>query len=200
MGADIYLESVSAKQREKFEPLFQQAVATRDKWCKRTGFNAHAGYNPAHKADAAYKRQKAQYDKLQKHVSEAYDGMYEAGYFRDSYNSSSLFWMLGLSWWKLGEELLDDERNLPIAKAKEHLALMEAKRAEFDKLFAAWVSAKRKGKRKTKANPYAEEPWKFEGEGETVPEWEAYLRDKLDRWIALLKQSIELNEPLHWSV
>lgn len=187
MGADIYLNSIYERQNEKWRPIFEQAVKNRDKFCQRYG-------------EMTDPKLKLQYDKLQAYVNEAYEMMAEAGYFRDSYNDTSLFWMLGLSWAKLSDELLDEDYNLPIEAARRHLAVVETARDRFDPLFAAWVERERQGKSTARGDAYDLEGNNFTGEDNTVADWEAYFREKLDRWIALLKQSIELNEPLHWSV
>jgi hypothetical protein len=47
------------------------------------------------------------------------------GYFRNAYNESDVMWSLGLSW-EMVRAMLDADHRLPIAKAKELLALLEA--------------------------------------------------------------------------
>jgi len=49
-------------------------------------------------------------DKAQHQVERYYAKMYERGYFRDSYNRTSLLWLFGLSWW-LHIGLLLEERD-----------------------------------------------------------------------------------------
>lgn len=82
MGADLYIEPIFKENKEKYEDLFNKAVAERDK------------FNVLGKKEEA--------EKAQKEVSEYYDKMYSVGYFRDSYNGTSLLWKLGLSWWECG--------------------------------------------------------------------------------------------------
>ena len=67
MGADLYLDSLHQPQCDRYAPRFEQWVRTRDR------------------AQNAADRNKAQHQ-----VEHYYDKMYECGYFRDSYNSSSL--------------------------------------------------------------------------------------------------------------
>lgn len=56
------------------------------------------------------------------------------GYFRDSYNNSSLFWQFGLSWW----QLLKDELCLKPADCEALLADMQSKEATFKKNIRAY--------------------------------------------------------------
>jgi hypothetical protein len=88
MGADLYLIKKYKKQKEKYEPLFNEAVKKRD--------NA-----PDHLKD-----------KAQEKVNEYYYLMYSEGYFRDSYNDSNLLWQFGLDYWNWFGDLLDENSNL----------------------------------------------------------------------------------------
>ena len=80
MGADLCLNSVFRKHRDRYAPKFDHWVAKRDTLNK-------AG-------------QQAAADEAQKQVLKYYDKMYQRGYFRDSYNSSNLLWLFELSWWR----------------------------------------------------------------------------------------------------
>jgi hypothetical protein len=91
MGADLYIQSVSRQVRAKYDPLFDAAVKKRNDFMSR-GMKAEA-------------------EKAQKEVEKYYNLSNSEGYFRDSYNDSSLFWMLGLSWWQLAEEGVIDDRG-----------------------------------------------------------------------------------------
>jgi len=82
MGADLYIEPIFSQNNKKYSKLFEIAVQERDKEYEKNG-NTKQG------------------ELLQEKVTEYYNKMYERGYFRDSYNNSSLFWKLGLSWWEL---------------------------------------------------------------------------------------------------
>jgi hypothetical protein len=163
MGADIYLNSVHEPARKKAERNF-------DKWVK-----ARDALPPG-----------PEKEKAQEKVEHYYDAMYEHGYFRDSYNGSSLFWMLGLSWWGLSEELCDKEGNLSIENAK--VLLDRLRNTSVDALFPGWEAAKR------------EEGWPFDDDENSPEAWAQHFKDKKARFEALLEQSIELNEPLYWSV
>jgi hypothetical protein len=49
----------------------------------------------------------------QAEVDRLHDAMYcDSHYFRDSYNSSSLFWMIDLSWWQNLEPYVDETCTL----------------------------------------------------------------------------------------
>jgi len=193
MGADIYLPSVNERHEREHRSLFDQMVLNRDHLITKLGGRDKVMRDP---------RLSKQVDKLQQYVGEAYEILTESpGYFRDSYNDTSLFWVLGISWWEIADKMLDEERNLPIEHAKELLAFMETERETFDETFAAWVEKKRKGKKEgVDGALYDEKPWKFDTEGGSVEDWRKMFRTKLDRFIELLKRSIEMNEPLHWSV
>jgi len=77
MGADLYIESISEREKNKWKGLFDSSVDLRNK------------------ASSDYEK-----EGYQKQVNKYYDLMYaEDGYFRDSYNSTNLLYQLGLSWW-----------------------------------------------------------------------------------------------------
>ncbi len=81
MGADVYLHSRFDDNKRKHSPAFDAAASARD-------LAANSG-----------KKERA--EKLQQEVEAAHDGIYAPdGYFRDSYNKSSLLWQLDLSWWR----------------------------------------------------------------------------------------------------
>ena len=102
MGADLYINSLSDKCKEKYEPLFEEWVEKRNST-----------------EDIMEK------DKCQKKVSEYYDKMMGEGYYRDSYNDSNLLWKYGLSYWDWFGKLLDKEGNLTPTKARIVLMTMD---------------------------------------------------------------------------
>lgn len=93
MGADLYIPKIQNPLRKEHEPLFNEAVRKRDLMIShgepRRGFT------------------QADVDAAQALVNKHHNAMYSAGYFRDSYNSSSLLWVLDLSWWKDVTSLFD---------------------------------------------------------------------------------------------
>jgi hypothetical protein len=169
MGADIYLMSVYEKNAAEWRPKFDEAVRARD---------AYRGADPDIKK------------RLQAPVEEAYEGMYAKGYFRDSYNPTSLFWLLGLSWWNDSVFLKKKPGYMGVKAAKALLSRLQNDLQVTDERFAEWERKKRA------------EGWKFSGAGgESTPdEWKEMFRKKHADLCALLRQSIELGEPLRCSV
>lgn len=93
MGADLYIKSKFDANYAKLNPLFRSAIEERDK-CK-SGTSRHS--------------------KAQDKVDQFFDRLYcpEGGYWRDPYNSNSLFGQLeGLSWWQHVSPRLDDQDQL----------------------------------------------------------------------------------------
>lgn len=168
MGADIYLKSVNERCMAEWKPKFEQAAAVRNAKYPQQGNGP-------------------EYDALQAAVSEVYDGMYSEGYFRDSYNATSLFGVLGLSWWQsCGEgELIEDGYMQP-AKCAELLKTLDA----------------------TPVTPTLMRGWKSRNSGyatiddgdNSVESWRQMFERKRETLMSLLKQAIELNEPLYCSV
>lgn len=161
MGADIYLNSVYEPNIAKYEPLFTKAVMERDK----------------------YLRGSAEEKKAQKQVEKYYNLMYSKGYFRDSYNATSLFAQMGLSWWQ--DLKLDSEGNLPVDNCKELLKIIKSRKIP---------NAKKIG-----------EQMKLQGamvdDNENSPEaWRKMFANKRLRFIKMLEMAIKLDEGLHCSV
>lgn len=77
MGADLYIEAIHTPVWNRYAPLFDAAVRKRDQ-------------SPPDSAAAIA---------AQAEVNKYYDLMFSAGYFRDSYNATSVLWRLDLSWW-----------------------------------------------------------------------------------------------------
>ena len=109
MGADLYIEKLFRPQHNKVRPKFQKACKARDKFYESHGGDAHR--------TATYGNE--EYKRLQKEVDKWYNLLYDVGYFRDSYNESSVLWQLGLSWWKDVGALLNKKRNLSGANLKK---------------------------------------------------------------------------------
>lgn len=130
MGADLYINKLYDENYEKTKPLFDEAVK------QRNMFNATI---PAEVMQAAtdkawekpltprqmqlleeHRLTLEHSDKLQEEVSKQYEAMHAVGYFRDSYNDSSLFWKLGLSWWGMSREksYINSRGNIPPEAAR----------------------------------------------------------------------------------
>ena len=148
MGADLYLYSLHNVCEEKYKPLFDKWVKTRD---EATSDEAK--------------------DKAQKKVSFYYDAMMSDGYFRDSYNNSSLFWQYELSWWSDLGEMLDKEGYLAVDECKKLLAMLEENNETFE-----------------------------ENVGKLDLEAREYFIKKDITFKNFLKQAIELDEPIYCSI
>ena len=160
MGADIYLSSIADRARHMYEPLFNDAVKRRN-LAKTEGLKAE----------------------WQHKVEKYHDAMFpEEGYFRDSYNATSVFQVMDLSWWQLGDEMLDETAHLPVDKARELLALIEQRPISYETVTAHC------------------EQNKLHESKQSIDEWFKYFVAKRERFMALLRKSIELNEPLLWSI
>jgi hypothetical protein len=86
MGADLYLNSVFQKHRDRYAPKFDHWVAKRN------------ALEKAGQQEAA--------DRAQKWVLKYYGKMHERGYFRNSYNGSNVLWLFDLSWWRDASDVL----------------------------------------------------------------------------------------------
>ena len=109
MGADLYINSIFSKNKEKFEPEF-------DKWVEKRN-----------KAQS-----KEEKDKCQEKVVKFYDKMNKIGYFRDSYNNSNLLWMLNLDYWSWFKSFLDKNNRLSPKKAKILVKELKERKIVFD--------------------------------------------------------------------
>ena len=161
MGADLYIEKLYRQNNEKYSPEFNKWVNIRDTF------------------QAEGKKKEA--DEAQKKVSEFYEKMYEVGYFRDSYNGSSLFWILGLSWWQgeiNGRSFITKKGEITPAGAKRLIKHIEP--IEIQDLPEDW-------------------PENNHAQG-TAAEWTEYFREKKQLFLKFLRQAIELNEPIRASV
>jgi len=176
MGADIYLQSVSKRVLEEWEPKFKAACRVRDA----------LGVEPERNRDAPFTVVgPPEYVAAQAKVTEAYSKMYSEGYFRDSYNSWSLFWLLGLSWWgDVGERLV--EGDLGADGLAWLRAELEARDVPSEEELIAYFS---------------ERDIPVGGEGEEDPkELRQYYKGQKQELIALITQAQELGEPLYCSV
>jgi len=180
MGADLYLPSFKTNQ-PKCKGNFNKAVKARDSIFPRCFDKARKIDSIVRKAlglpardfeepmvlipenmtltDQELNQIRDKYNrfvKAQARVTKWYNKMYEVGYFRDSYNGTSLFWRLGMSWWHCpyikdgkitpenAKKLLDEveQKELPPITAgelKEHHCKVDNSdndEASWDKFFA----------------------------------------------------------------
>jgi hypothetical protein len=160
MGADLYIQSQHDKTQKKWGPIFEAAVRKRD----------------------GFERGSAEAEEAQKEVDAAYKGLCSPeGYFRDSYNCTSILWQLGLSWWRDVGDMLDDEGYMQPEKIKEFLAMIEA--AELP------------------------EPEQLKLENATIDDgensreaWHKSFVDHRKQLIAFLGHALDLNEPIYCSI
>lgn len=159
MGADLYIQSIHTPNYDRVKPLFEAACQKRNQLDRES--------------------QSEQYDAAQTEVERYYEEMDSIGYFRDSYNATSLLHKLGLSWWANVGDMLNDEGNLQPDKVKELLALIVERESQFKEFIAA----------------------------EDFSEWDdpraeviAYFEDKYERFKAFLQQAIDLDQPIYCSI
>ena len=100
VGADLYLKSDYEPNSERWKPYFNKWVEKRDT-LRKDGKN-----------DAA--------DKAQAQVTKYYEKIFEQGYFRDSYNNSSLLWMFDMSWWTDVLGVLTNSKGLMSPRNAKH--------------------------------------------------------------------------------
>lgn len=158
MGADLYLES-------QYRPRHDRAARLFDKWARR---------RDRAQTDAAR-------DRAQRQVERYYDEMHACGYFRDSYNSSSLLWLFGLSWWGDVGALLEESDVSDLLQPAEAKRLLRELR-EREPVFA---------QRLQDIEP---------AEGETHADAVDYFQDKYARFKAFLGEAIERDEPIRCSI
>jgi hypothetical protein len=140
-----------------------------------------------------------------------------SGYFRSSYNDGDVMWAMGLSWWGTVLPMLEEDRWLPVEKARELLAMIEERpltnqrltrhysehitssvnqhpvTGPLEMVLAASVPKLSDGNTGLALPPEFFSPPDFEG-------WAQFLRKSRDELIAMLRKSIELDEPLVCSV
>jgi hypothetical protein len=165
MGADIYLNSRFEPNKAAAQADFEAAVALRD-----------AKYPRGSTLPQDCAEQKA--------VDEAYERMYSVGYFRDSYNSTSLFWLLGLSWWQ--NDFIGARGKMGVRGMRKLRSLLLSPEGQItDERMARFC-------RKSSAT--------IDDADNSPAAWRAMFERKRERLIALLSEAIELREPLECSV
>lgn len=153
MGADLYIEKLRQPVKAEWQPKYDEALALRN-----------AAQDDVARAAA------------QKLVDEAYEHLWGGDhYFRDSYNSTSVLWRLGLSWWKdLQPDVEDSDINISPERCREFLEKVQG--APFTL--------------PTRQELIANHAKVDDGEN-SVEGWHKYYTEKRDRLIAFLKRAIE---------
>lgn len=183
MGADIYLMSVYEKQNAEWEPKFRAACAVRDEvWERRRQYQDDGQPVP--------EELQAEYEAAQAVVNEAFDQMYAKGYYRDSYNSGNSMWPFGLSYW----EEIDSWRR----KSDGKMGLRGMRK---------WLKYLEDNGRRVLTeehvrNHLTEREIRFteddesDGNFSTLKDWLNYYKGCYEDLTSLLRQAIELKEPL----
>lgn len=164
MGADLYIQSIFEENRKRYEPKFDGAVKRRDA-AKASGLNTEAEIQ-------------------QKLASKYYALMYSDGYFRDSYNGTSLFRLLGMSWWKDFSRLIDVNSKLHPTKAHFLLSKlngMPLPKVNREYLISAHCTVAEHGEN-------------------SVEDWNKYFEEKFEDFKKFLKLAVELDEAIDCSI
>jgi hypothetical protein len=122
-------------------------------------------------------------------------------YFRNGYNSGDLMWAMGLSWPDTVGGLLDSEDYLAVERARELLAMIEARPLTKERLTQHYFDYIARG---AEQHPITGELFRSLGGLSAVPpdfdNLAVFLRRRRKELIAILKKSIALNEPLLCSI
>lgn len=100
MGADLYIEKIHREFEAEWRPRMEEAWRIRDD--AMTAYQKRYGREVPRDAEGKIDLPE------QAAANAIFDEMYdrpveEVGYYRDSYNASSVMWKLGLSWWNLAD-------------------------------------------------------------------------------------------------
>ena len=155
MGADLYINKLYQPNLEKYKPLFEAAVQRRDSATDAEEINLH-----------------------QAKVDEYYDLMYSEGYFRDSYNDSSVLWQLELSGWGDVIPMLNRRGNLVGKNLDAFIAMLENRQIP-DKENLSHIS---------------------HDNDQELQEWHTYFVEKRLRLIEFLKTAKQLRAPVYCSL
>lgn len=125
------------------------------------------------------------------------------GYFRNSYNLGDVMWAMGLSWPDTVGSMLDSDGYLPLERARELLAMIEAKPLTKERLTQHYFGHMTNGVEQHPITGLIARS--LPGENNMVlpapppPDFyclAAFLQQRRTELIAFLKKSIALNEPL----
>ena len=123
------------------------------------------------------------------------------GYFRNGYNSGDIMWVMGLSWNGTVLPMLDAEQRLPIERAGELIALIEANPMSDEQLAAVYLEQLTNG---VEPHPVGRLVDQACGVGPKDPPdfavWAGFVRRKRNELLTLLRKSIALGEPLYCSL
>jgi len=158
MGADLYIMSIFESNHGQYEPAFAELVEQRNQ-LREAGKYLQA-------------------EQAQEQIEQLHDRMYEAGYFRDSYNDSNLLWLFGISYWQDIRDMLNKRSELEPEQAKTLLKRLSRR----ERIFEARLQEQS-----------VLESW-------TKEERETYFRKKYAEFRRFLQQAIDLNEAIYCSI
>lgn len=161
MGADLYIPKLRQPVEAEWKPKFEEAVALRD-----------AARDDVAKAAA------------QKLVDEAYDHRWGGDhYFRDSYNSTSVLWRLGLSWWNDMEYDVKYDEETDSYPGGVNVSA-DACRRFLDRIEAAPFKLPTR-------EELIENNAKVDDDENSVESWHKFYTEKRGRLVVFLKRAIE---------
>jgi hypothetical protein len=187
MGADIYLESV-------WDPWFAAFEATEKARAKALA----ADWKTA--------------DDIRRAVDRLYDAYRSSGgYFRNGYNSGDVMWAMGLSWTETVRPMLDAKERLPVGRARELVAMMEARPLTREgvarHIFAHMTDGVEPhpvtGRLFQKMQDEADKTMGLPPQPALPPDFDhlfAFLSKRREDLLAILRKSIALDEPLLCSI
>jgi hypothetical protein len=164
--------------------------------------------------DAYWAKREAQPRDVQEALALAhntYDDYASSGaYFRNGYNAGDVMWALGLSWHGTVKSMLDESHHLPTDKARELVAMIEARPLTRESVGKHLLAHMTNGKEEHPVmGPIHEMMVEAAVEagvpaGPKLPpnfdELMSFLTKKREALLALLRKSIDLNEPLSCSL
>jgi hypothetical protein len=132
------------------------------------------------------------------------------GYFRNGYNAGDVMWASCLSW-NIVAEMLDKNHYLPVERARELVEMIEARPLTREHVVARVFGNMGNGHPVTETIARIVEEAKQQATGEAPPPRQpptqeevdngvAFLNTRRDELLAILRKSIELNEPLRCSL
>lgn len=177
MGADLYIEPIYTEHKAEHQPAWDKAVELRDLHMKE--HNCSLIWNMDGTIDT--KKTCAILGKLQAAVEAADNVLFQdnPGYFRDSYNNSSIFWRLGRSWWRDTGTWLNKDNNMSPRRAKNFLVQIKA----------LPIKAVTK-----------DEEWASKMAKKQIDEWNTYFVEKKARFEAFLQRAVDAKQYIHFSV
>ena len=145
MGADIYLYD---QRRRDLDARIDAWVNEPTEW--REPFVARLAPEPEREHRSMVHIWQGGIDETSRALAKEHQALQETHYFRDSYNASSLFWRLGLSWWGLlNGGFINDEGILNADTVRMLLEGYHELREEMlsEEATLAWAPRKRRKER-----------------------------------------------------